>query len=105
MGVQQILVFIDYLAYGLGLQQSSVKQYVTNAKMFQLTSVDYLLHGEGPWRPSGQMHPLVAQALANIPTVDTTAGFAIPSTWLMEGFHEWPLHEYITLEIIFGWMG
>ena len=76
--------------------------------MYQLKSLSFAVAGlteAGPWYPEGSNHSLVTLALANIPEQETIEGFAIPADWMEGGFYEWPTHEYVSMEIIFGWLG
>jgi hypothetical protein len=107
-GLLQLLQFVDYLAYSLNKPPGTVKQYYSGAKMYQLKSLSFAVSGlteAGPWYPEGSNHSLIKLALANVPEQDTVEGFAIPADWMEEGFYEWPMHDYVSMEIIFGWLG
>ena len=106
----RLLAFIDWLAFKCAFSGDTVKQYYSNTKSWFLLNSHYfesaeLSHLPSPWGHKGYHPDLISIALSNLPLSPRNERVAIPRSWIKEGFFEWPQEIFISIFVIYGWLG
>jgi len=106
----RLLAYIDWLAFKSRLSGDTATQYYSNTKSWYIENAPFLQGGEmshlaSPWGLKGQHPDLISIALKNLPLVLRKERKAIPRSWIKEGFYEWPKEVFISIFVIYGWLG